>query len=65
MTRRDALDIVASLTGAILIAAALILIWVARFEFGGTDVYVSELGGTGAPTPDCDEQSERYHGSRG
>jgi heme A synthase len=50
MTRRDAFDIVASLTGAILITAALVLIWVARFQFGGTDVYVSELGGTGATT---------------
>jgi hypothetical protein len=32
------------------VAAALVLIWVSRVQFGGTDVYVSELGGTGAPT---------------
>ena len=50
MTRRSALDVVTSLLGAGLILAALVLIWVARFEFGGTDVYVSELGGTGAST---------------
>ena len=50
MTRRDALDIAASLTGAGLIAAALVLIWVSRVQFGGTDVYVSELGATGAAT---------------
>jgi hypothetical protein len=50
MTRRDALDIVASLTGAILIATALVLIWVSRVQFGGADVYVSELGATGAST---------------
>ena len=50
MTRRDALDIVAALTGAVLIAAALVIIWVSRVQFGGTDVYVSELGGTGAST---------------
>jgi hypothetical protein len=50
MTRRDALDIGAAATGAALIAAALVLIWVSRVQFGGTDVYVSELGATGAPT---------------
>jgi hypothetical protein len=50
MTRRDALDIVAALSGAVLIAAALVLIWVSRVQFGGTDVYVSELGATGAST---------------
>jgi Protein of unknown function (DUF998) len=50
MTRRDGLDIVASLVGAACIATALVLIWVSRFEFGGTEVYVSELGGTGAST---------------
>lgn len=50
MTRRATLDVVTSLLGAGLILAALVLIWVARFEFGGTDVYVSELGGTGAST---------------
>lgn len=50
MTRRDSIDIVASLTGAVLIAAALVLIWASRVEFGGTDVYVSELGATGAST---------------
>jgi len=50
MSRRDGFDIVAALVGSALIAAALVLIWVARVEFGGTEVYVSELGGTGAPT---------------
>jgi hypothetical protein len=50
MTRRDALDIVAALAGAILIGTALVLIWVSRIQFGGTDVYVSELGATGAAT---------------
>jgi hypothetical protein len=50
MTRRDALDVVASLVGALLIATALVLIWVSRIQFGGTDVYVSELGATGAVT---------------
>jgi hypothetical protein len=50
MTRRDALDIAAAVTGAVLIAAALVIIWVSRAQFGGSDVYVSELGGTGAPT---------------
>jgi hypothetical protein len=50
MSRRDAFDVVAALAGSALIAAALVLIWVARVEFGGTEVYVSELGGTGAST---------------
>jgi hypothetical protein len=50
MTRRRGLDIVASLTGAVFIAAALVIIWVSRVQFGGTDVYVSELGATGAST---------------
>jgi hypothetical protein len=50
MRRRDGLDIAAALAGSALIAAALVLIWVARVEFGGTQVYVSELGGTGAST---------------
>jgi hypothetical protein len=50
MTRRDALDVVASLAGAALIGTALVLIWVSRVQFGGTDVYVSELGATGAAT---------------
>jgi hypothetical protein len=50
MTRRDALDVVASSTGAVLVGIALVLIWVSRIQFGGTDVYVSELGATGAVT---------------
>jgi hypothetical protein len=50
MSRRGVLDIVASVAGAALIAAALVLIWISRVQFGGTDVYVSELGATGAPT---------------
>ena len=50
MTRRDAVDVVASVTGAVLIAGALVIIWVSREQFGGTDVYVSELGATGAST---------------
>jgi hypothetical protein len=50
MTRRGAIDIAASLTGAVLIAVALVIIWISRVQFGGTDVYVSELGATGAST---------------
>jgi hypothetical protein len=50
MTRRDVIDVVASLLGAALVAAALVLIIVARVEYGGASVYVSELGATGAPT---------------
>jgi heme A synthase len=50
MTRTRVRDIVSAVAGAVLITVALVLIWVARFQFGGTDVYVSELGGTGAPT---------------
>ncbi|MEJ1229669.1 MAG: DUF998 domain-containing protein [Galbitalea sp.] len=50
MTRRDVVDVVASLAGACLVATALALILVARVEYGGTSVYVSELGATGAPT---------------
>jgi hypothetical protein len=50
MSRRDGFDIAAALAGSALIAAALVLIWVARVEFGGSQVYVSELGGTGAST---------------
>jgi hypothetical protein len=50
MTRRDGLDIVASLLGAGLIAAALVIIWVARVQYGAAEVYVSELGATGAST---------------
>jgi hypothetical protein len=50
MTRRGALDVAASLTGSVLIASALVIIWVSRVQFGGTDVYVSELGATGAST---------------
>jgi hypothetical protein len=50
MTRRDAVDVVASVTGALLITGALVIIWVSRVQFGGTDVYVSELGATGAST---------------
>jgi hypothetical protein len=50
MTRRDALDTVASLLGAGLIAAALVIIWVARVQYGAADLYVSELGATGAST---------------
>jgi len=50
MARRDALDVAAAVSGAVLIAAALVIIWVSRVQFGGTDVYVSELGATGATT---------------
>jgi hypothetical protein len=50
MTSRDRIDVVAAVAGSALTAAALVLIWVARYEFGGTQVYVSELGGTGAVT---------------
>ena len=50
MSRRDALDVVTALLGAALVAAALVLIFVARVEYGGVSVYVSELGATGVPT---------------
>jgi hypothetical protein len=50
MTRRAALDVVTSLLGSACIAAALVLIWVARAAYNQPDVYVSELGATGAPT---------------
>jgi heme A synthase len=50
MTRRDVVDVVASLLGAALVATALVLILIARVEYGGTSVYVSELGATGVPT---------------
>jgi heme A synthase len=50
MTRRDAIDVVSSLLGSILVAVALALIIVARVEYGGSSVYVSELGATGVPT---------------
>jgi hypothetical protein len=43
-------DVATSLLGAALVATALVLIWVARFQFGHSDVYVSELGATGAST---------------
>jgi hypothetical protein len=42
-------DIVSSVTGAVLVLAALAIIWVARLS-AGRDLYVSELGATGAPT---------------
>jgi hypothetical protein len=41
-------DAVAGILGAVLVLIALALIWVARLRTG--DVYVSELGATGAPT---------------
>jgi heme A synthase len=50
MRRRDVADVVASLAGAALVSTALVLIVVARILYGGTGVYVSELGATGAPT---------------
>ena len=50
MTRRDVLDVTASLLGAALVAVALVLILLARVEYGGDAVYVSELGATGVPT---------------
>jgi hypothetical protein len=50
MSARGVIDVVASLLGAVLVSAALVLIWVARIAYGGTAVYVSELGATGAPT---------------
>ena len=50
MTRRDVLDVAASLLGAALVAAALVLILAARVQYGGSAVYVSELGATGVPT---------------
>ena len=50
MRRRDAVDVAAALVGAALVTAALVLILIARVEYGGSAVYVSELGATGAPT---------------
>lgn len=50
MTRRSRLDVASAVLGALLIAAALVIIWISRVQFGGTDVYVSELGATGAVT---------------
>jgi hypothetical protein len=43
-------DVATSLLGAALVATALVLILIARVEYGGSAVYVSELGATGAPT---------------
>jgi heme A synthase len=42
-------DVVSSLTGSVLVLAALVIIWIDRLSVG-RDVYVSELGSTGAPT---------------
>lgn len=50
MTRRARIDVAASLLGSVLIAVALALIWIGRFQYGGTEVYVSELGASGAST---------------
>jgi hypothetical protein len=53
MNRRDVLHIAASVLGAALVTAALILILIARGEYvdtTGMGVYVSELGATGVPT---------------
>jgi hypothetical protein len=49
MTTRRAVEIALSLLGSMLVLAALTIIWIARISVG-RDVYVSELGGTGAPT---------------
>jgi len=50
MTRRGAIDVIASLVGAVLVATALVLIFIARIQYGGSAVYVSELGATGVST---------------
>ncbi|HEX4056775.1 MAG TPA: hypothetical protein VHX87_00490 [Galbitalea sp.] len=53
MTRRDVIDVVASILGAALVSTALVLIWIARVSYvdiPGAGVYVSELGATGVPT---------------
>lgn len=50
MSRKDVADVVTSLLGAALVSTALVLIIVARVDYGGTSVYVSELGATGVPT---------------
>jgi hypothetical protein len=50
MRRREAIDVVAALLGSALVSVALVLILVARVQYGGSAVYVSELGATGAPT---------------
>jgi heme A synthase len=53
MTRRDQLDVAASILGAALVSTALVLIWIARISYAdttGLGVYVSELGASGVPT---------------
>jgi hypothetical protein len=54
MTRSARVDAAASILGCILVTVALALIWGARIWVAGVwvgqDVYVSELGATGAPT---------------
>ena len=50
MSRTRLADVVASLLGAVLVSTALVLILVARAMYGGSSVYVSELGATGVPT---------------
>jgi hypothetical protein len=49
MTRRALLDVAASITGSVLVTAALVIIWVARLSIP-QDIYVSGLGATGMPT---------------
>jgi hypothetical protein len=50
VTPRKLVDVVASLLGAALVAAALVIIWVARLSVHTFNLYVSELGATGVPT---------------
>lgn len=50
MSRRALLDVTTSILGACLVAAALVIIWIARLQVGGQGVYVSELGAPGMPT---------------
>jgi hypothetical protein len=47
--RRVIVELVGTVTGCVLVSAALAIIWIARSTVT-RDVYVSELGATGAPT---------------
>ncbi len=49
MSRRSLLDVVSSVVGALLVLAALVIIWAARLTISAA-IYVSELGATGMPT---------------
>ncbi len=48
-TRREAVELAGTIVGSCLVAAALVIIWVAR-QSAHRDLYVSELGARGEPT---------------